>query len=41
MTAQNDRLSTAGARFDAGVREAVPMPIDEIPTPRRGWGPIR
>ncbi|HEY2501778.1 MAG TPA: oxygenase MpaB family protein, partial [Mycobacterium sp.] len=31
MTAQNDQLArpTAGARFDAGVREAVPMPVDD------------
>jgi uncharacterized protein (DUF2236 family) len=29
MTAQDDRLAEPGARFDAGVREAVPMPIDD------------
>ncbi|MGZ6779190.1 MAG: oxygenase MpaB family protein, partial [Mycobacterium sp.] len=30
MTAHNDELtgSTAGARFDTGVREALPMPVD-------------
>jgi len=30
MTAQHDRLAgiTAGARFDSGVREALPMPTD-------------
>ena len=31
MTAQNDRLAgaTAGARFDTGVREALPLLVDE------------
>ncbi|HSS24529.1 MAG TPA: DUF2236 domain-containing protein, partial [Mycobacterium sp.] len=31
MTAQNDKLAgpTAGAGFDTGVREAVPMPVDD------------
>src|SRR5882757_11297078 len=31
MTAQNDELAgpTAGARFDTGVREAVPLLVDE------------
>lgn len=31
MTAHNDELigPTAGTRFDTGVREAVPMPVDE------------
>lgn len=29
MTAQNDQLAEPGVRFDAGVREAVPMPIDD------------
>ena len=28
MTAQNDAV-TAGSRFDTGVREAMPMPIDD------------
>jgi uncharacterized protein (DUF2236 family) len=32
MTTQHDQLAgtCAGARFDAGVREAVPMPVDEV-----------
>ena len=31
MTAQNDGLAaaTAGSRFDTGVREAMPMPLDD------------
>ncbi|WP_240631901.1 oxygenase MpaB family protein, partial [Mycobacterium colombiense] len=31
MTAQNDELAaaTAGPRFDTGVREAIPMPVDD------------
>ena len=41
MTAQNDQLagSTAGARFDTGVREAVPLLVDEVAEAAPRLGP--
>src|SRR6516162_6651729 len=41
MTAQHDQLTglTAGARFESGVREAVPMPVDEVADASARLGP--